>query len=256
MSHPTPDKQPDVTCWVIIPAAGIGRRMQSDIPKQYLPLAGQTVLAHSLQRMSLHPAVREIILVLSADDHYWPEQSIDEVRCPVTTVIGGKERCDSVLSGLMALADRAGENDWILVHDAARPCIRPGDIQQLINACRNDEVGGLLAMPVRDTMKQANDDARVAATLSRDHLWHALTPQMFRYRDLLNALQQARDAGHVVTDEAMAMEYLGKAARLVEGHGDNIKITRPQDLALAAFYLQAQAEQGLIEYDLELEDGG
>lgn len=241
---------------MVIPAAGIGRRMQSDIPKQYLPLAGQSVLAHSLQRMSLHPAIREIVLVLSADDRYWQGQSIDGVRCPIMTIAGGKERCDSVLNGLQALADRAGEDDWVMVHDAARPCVRLDDIDRLMKQCRDDEVGGLLAIPVRDTMKQGDADGRVTATVSRERLWHALTPQMFRYGPLLTALRKVRDEGCVVTDEAMAMEQVGKAPRLVEGHSDNIKITRPQDLALAAYYLDAQSAQGLNRVDLELEDGG
>lgn len=242
--------------WVVIPAAGVGQRMRSDIPKQYLPLAGRSVLAHSLQRMSLHPVITEIVVVLAADDPYWHQQQLEWVSRPVTTVVGGKERSDSVLCGLQALANRASDDDWVLVHDAARPCVRVEDIQRLIEQCSSDEVGGLLAMPVRDTMKQADNGGRVRATVSREHLWHALTPQMFRYRDVVRALQQARDQDIAVTDEAMAMEMLGKRPRLVEGHSDNIKITRPEDLDLAAFYLQTQGEQGLNLFDDGLEDGG
>lgn len=245
-----------VRFWVVIPAAGVGRRMRSDIPKQYLPLAGRSVLSHSLQRMSQHPAIAEIVVVLAGDDPYWPQQQMQWVSRPVTTVIGGKERSDSVMCGLQALAGRASDYDWILVHDAARPCVRVEDIQQLIETCSTDEHGGLLAMPVRDTMKRADDDARVSKTVSREHLWHALTPQMFRYRDLVQALEQAQQRGVVVTDEAMAMELFGRQPRLVEGHSDNIKITRPEDLALAAFYLQSQGELGLELIADGLQDDG
>ena len=255
MSHNASDLE-KLRFWVVIPAAGIGQRMRSDIPKQYLPLDGHTVLEHSLHRISLLPAVAEIVVALAKDDPYWEKQHLDWVARPVTTVVGGKERSDSVLSGLRALAKRAHDNDWVLVHDAARPCVRPGDIQQLINSCRTDEVGGLLAIPVRDTMKQADTNGNVEKTVARDQLWHALTPQMFRYGKLVHALEQAQQKGIHVTDEAMAMELLGMKARLVEGHADNIKITRPEDLLLAGFYLREQGEQGLYLSDDGMEDGG
>jgi len=242
--------------WAVIPAAGIGRRMRSDIPKQYLPLAGRSVLAHSLRRISLHPAVVEIVVVLAKDDPYWTTQNLDQVARPVTTVVGGKERSDSVLNGLQALAGRAREDDWVLVHDAARPCVRVADIQRLIDECTQDAVGGLLAMPVRDTMKQADNEGRVATSVARERLWHALTPQMFRYHELVQALQKAQQQGVAVTDEAMAMELNGGHPRLVEGHSDNIKITRPEDLDLAAFYLQQQGERGLALFDDGMADGG
>ncbi len=242
--------------WVIVPAAGIGRRMRSEVPKQYLPLNGHSVLEHSLQRISLYPEITEIVVALADGDPYWKKQRLDMVVRPIKTIVGGKERSDSVLNGLQALANRARENDWVLVHDAARPCVRVTDIQRLINACHTDEVGGLLAMPVRDTMKLADNDGRVEQTVERDRLWHALTPQMFRYGKLLQALEQAQQQGISVTDEAMAMERAGMPARLVEGHADNIKITRPEDLALAAFYLREQGEQGLYLFDDGMEDGG
>lgn len=242
--------------WVVIPAAGIGRRMRSDVPKQYLPLDGHTVLAHSLHRISLLPEVAEIVVALAPDDPYWEKQHLEMVACPVTTVVGGKERSDSVLNGLHALAGRAHVDDWVLVHDAARPCVRVGDIQSLIKQCRNEDIGGLLAIPVRDTMKQADASGRVEKTVAREHLWHALTPQMFRYGKLVQALEQAQQQGRQVTDEAMAMETAGMKARLVEGHADNIKITRPEDLSLATFYLREQGEQGLELFDDGMEDGG
>lgn len=242
--------------WAVIPAAGLGRRMRSDIPKQYLPLDEHTVIERTLQRLSMQPAIVEIVVVLAQDDPYWKKQHLGWVAKPLTTVVGGKERSDSVLCGLQALAGRAHDDDWVLVHDAARPCVRLADIQLLINQCQTDAVGGLLAIPVRDTIKQAGAGNRVESTVSRERLWHALTPQMFRYSKLLRALQQAQRQGLAITDEAMAMEVAGMQPLLVEGHSDNIKITRPEDLTLAAFYLRDQGEQDLYLFDVGMEDGG
>ena len=242
--------------WAVIPAAGIGRRMRSDIPKQYLPLDEHTVIERTLQRISMRAAISEIVVVLAQDDPYWQKQNLGWVAKPLTTVVGGKERSDSVLCGLQALAGRAHDEDWVLVHDAARPCVRVADIQLLINHCQADAVGGLLAVPVRDTMKQAGPGNRVDGTVSRERLWHALTPQMFRYGKLLRALQQAQRQGQAITDEAMALELAGMQPLLVEGHADNIKITRPEDLTLAAFYLREQGEQDMYVFDVGIEDGG
>ena len=242
--------------WVIIPAAGIGRRMRADIPKQYLPLVGRAVIEHTLHRLSLHPAIAEIIVVLGEDDQWWQKLHLDSAARPVTTVTGGEERCHSVLNGLQALARRADENDWVLVHDAARPCVRPGDIETLITHCRDEEAGGLLALPVHDTVKLADDSGHVLETLDRSALWRALTPQMFRYGILRQALQHAIDRQELVTDEAMAIELAGLPARLVEGHADNIKVTQPEDLALAAFLLEQQREQGIGIFDDGMDDGG
>jgi len=248
--------QQQVRFWAVIPAAGSGRRMGADIPKQYLSLAGHSVLEHTLHRLSLLPAISGIMVVLSPDDTYWKQQRLDWVARPVYTVQGGQERSDSVINGLHALAPRVSEADWVLVHDAARPCVRPQDIQTLISSCRDDPVGGLLARPVNDTMKQGDADARVVTTVPRSNLWHALTPQMFRYGTLLQALEQARAQGLEITDEAMAMEAAGLPGRLVEGHADNIKITRPEDLALAEYYLRVQGDPGLYDRDDGMEDGG
>ncbi|MBI1421950.1 MAG: 2-C-methyl-D-erythritol 4-phosphate cytidylyltransferase [Gammaproteobacteria bacterium] len=245
-----------MSCWVIVPAAGIGRRMRSEIPKQYLPLDGYTVLEHSLTRLSVMPAVREIIVALAPDDPYWPKHRFERVAKPIRAVEGGKERSDSVINALHALTTCAKPDDWVLVHDAARPCVRISDIQKLLDECQSDPVGGLLAVPVRDTMKQAGIDGRVAHTVAREYLWHALTPQMFRFGKLVQALTQAQANKIPVTDEAMAMELAGMQARLVEGHADNIKITRPEDLTLAAFYLREQSEQGVPYYYDGMEDGG
>lgn len=242
--------------WVIIPAAGIGRRMRADIPKQYLPLAGRSVIEHTLHRLSLHPAIAEIIVVLSEDDQWWKKLHLDSAARPLSTVSGGAERCHSVLNGLQALAQRAEESDWVLVHDAARPCVRPVDIETLISHCRDEPAGGLLALPVHDTVKLADDSAHVLETLDRSALWRALTPQMFRYGVLRRALQDAIGKQQLVTDEAMAIELAGLPVKLIEGHADNIKVTQPEDLALAAFLLEQQREQGIGIFDDGMDDGG
>ena len=242
--------------WVIIPAAGIGRRMRTDIPKQYLPLAGRTVIEHTLHRLSLHPAIAEIVVVLAEEDQWWHKLHLDSVARPVRTVSGGAERCHSVLCGLHALVSRAEDDDWVLVHDAARPCVRPGDIETLISQCREEPAGGLLALPMHDTVKLADDSGRVVQTVDRRALWRALTPQMFRYGVLRRALQDAIDIQQLVTDEAMAIEQAGQPVKLVEGHADNIKITQPEDLAIAAFFLEQQRDQGIGIFDDGMDDGG
>lgn len=244
-----------VRYWAIVPAAGVGRRMGAEIPKQYLPLDGHTVLENTLYRLSLIPTIAEIIVVISKEDAHWHNVHLESVAKPVKTVIGGDERCHSVLNGLQSLAGRADKNDWVLVHDAARPCVRPDDIDKLIHQCR-DDVGGILAVPVRDTMKQSDQSGLSERTIDRDKLWHALTPQMFRLGELQQALTAALNGQQIVTDEAMAMELSGHKPRLVEGHTDNIKITRPEDLALAEFYLQQQRQYGIGDFDDGMADGG
>lgn len=222
--------------WVVIPAAGSGARMGGDRPKQYLELAGQPVLAHTLRRFVGHPALAGIVVVLAPGDPHWP--GLDPaLRAAVTPVDGGAERADSVRRGLAALADHAAADDWVLVHDAARPCLRRADLDRLLATLARDPVGGLLAVPVRDTIKRVAAGDRVDATVPRDVLWHAQTPQMFRFGLLRDALEAHPD----VTDEALAMERAGHAARLVEGHADNLKITRPEDLDLAGWYLGREA---------------
>ncbi len=226
-------------CWALVPAAGVGRRMQADRPKQYLRLGDRSVLEHTLDALWQVPAIAGVVVVRNADDPFWPRLRLRHER-PLWVADGGAERADSVINGLAVLAEQAGAKDWVLVHDAARPCLRRVDVERLVEALRDDPVGGLLAVPVRDTMKAADDGGRVAETLDRSRLWHALTPQMFRLGALREALLAARAAGREVTDEASAMEAAGQAPRLVEGHADNIKITRPEDLALAEFFLRRQ----------------
>jgi 2-C-methyl-D-erythritol 4-phosphate cytidylyltransferase len=210
--------------------------MATYVPKQYLVLAGLPVITHSLNTLLQHSRLKGLVVVLNSQDTWWNETSVitDKV---LLSAIGGKERCHSVLNGLMALQGIVQKNDWILVHDAARPCLHSSDLDALIDELQEDPVGGLLAIPVRDTIKRADRDGRVAATVDRNHLWHALTPQMFRFEKLFSALKQAIDCHLSVTDEASAIEAAGLAPRLIEGRADNIKITYPEDLALAEFHL-------------------
>ena len=235
--------------WAVVPAAGVGSRMASDIPKQYLQLGGRMVIEHSLNRLLQHPRIHGAVVVLGANDEYWSRVRLD-VEKPLLQVAGGAERCDSVLNGMTALvreADTLGcdpDNDWVLVHDAARPCVRQDDISRLIDRCLAQGVGGLLALPVRDTMKRQDTEGCVQATVDRNGLWHALTPQMFRLNMLRNALESALTQKQQVTDESSAMELAGYRPLLVEGHEDNIKITRLADLRLAELYLCEQDRCG------------
>ncbi len=241
--------------WAIVPAAGIGKRMGAECPKQYLSLSGRPVIGHTLDRLARHPLISEIIVVLAEADSYWGEVDLKSISKPITTTIGGNERCDSVLNGLKAIEAKANEDDWVLVHDAARPCVRVDDIEQLIAQCKDTE-GGLLGMPVKDTMKEVDDGVFIRQTLNRDQIWHALTPQMFHYRDLRFALEQALKSGQTVTDEAMAMELAGFRPKLISAHADNIKITQPEDLALAEYYLKQQLAQSTNKLGNGLLDGG
>jgi 2-C-methyl-D-erythritol 4-phosphate cytidylyltransferase len=231
--------------WAMVPAAGAGKRMDSAVPKQYLSLAGRPVIAHTLASLLDHPRIDGVAIAIGAGDEWWPTVAAElNAAKPLRVVTGGAERCHSVLNGLEALSAPAQPEDWVLVHDAARPCLTGGDLDRLIDTLADDPVGGLLAVPVRDTLKQADDAGRVAATVDRSRLWHALTPQMFRLGMLHEALRAALARGLLVTDEAAAMEAAGFAPRLVEGRADNLKITRPEDLALAEFYLTRRATAG------------
>ncbi len=225
--------------WALVPAAGVGRRMQADRPKQYLDLGGRPVLLHTLEALYACSHIAGVVVARNTDDPWWAALSFSFDR-PLWEAPGGAERADSVRNGLSVLAEHAHDDDWVLVHDAARPCLRLADIERLIETLRDHPVGGLLAVPVRDTMKQADAGGAVAATLDRSRLWHALTPQMFRLDALRQALARAHARGETVTDESSAMELAGLHPRLVEGHADNIKITRPEDLALAGFFLKQQ----------------
>jgi 2-C-methyl-D-erythritol 4-phosphate cytidylyltransferase len=210
------------------------------VPKQYLPLAGRSVIEWSLGAFLARQDCRGIVVVLSPDDRSWHELTI--ARDPrVITARGGAERADSVRAGLAALSDRAGEHDWVLVHDAARPCLRDEDLERLVDELRDDPVGGLLAAPVVDTLKRAEANGRVLQTVPRAGLWRALTPQMFRYGLLRRALEAAAARQESVTDEAQAIEALGHQPRLVAGDPDNIKITVGDDLRRAEQVLQSRS---------------
>lgn len=210
--------------------------MATCVPKQYMALAGLPVITHSLNALLQHPRLKGLVIVLHPQDTWWNETSITTDKV-LLTVLGGQERCHSVLNGLTALQQYVKKNDWILVHDAARPCLRSSDLDALMDELYQDPVGGLLAIPVRDTIKRADSNGRVTATVDRSDLWHALTPQMFRFEVLISALDQAINRHLAITDEASAIEAAGLAPRLIEGRADNIKITYPEDLALAEFYL-------------------
>ena len=219
----------DARCYALVPCAGVGERAGVGGPKQYRQLAGKTVVAHTLVALARVPRIARILVVLAANDGEF------EARAPGflgwAEACGGASRADSVAAGLGALARRGvRDHDWVLVHDAARCLVQPASIERLIDTCLGDVVGGLLALPLPDTLKQAGEGDRVAATLDRRGKWLAQTPQMFRLGLLRLALAQA---GAAVTDEASAIEALGHAPLLVRGEPDNFKLTWPADFALA-----------------------
>lgn len=220
---------------VLIPAAGSGSRMGSDVPKQYLQLLGLPLIAHCLGTFIQNPRIAGVHVVISADDSDWQRQPISASPRLFVHPCGGETRAASVLNGLAAMQDVA-DDDWVLVHDAARPGLTDDLLNRLLDALQDDAVGGLLAIPLADTLKRADSAQRVAATEPRAGLWQAQTPQMFRYGVLKKALQ---NAGATPTDEAQAVEALGLKPLLVPGELRNLKITYPQDLALAEAILMA-----------------
>jgi len=228
--------------FLVLPAAGSGQRMGADRPKQYLELLGKPVLQHTLERLGSLNRFERVVLVLTAGDPWWPpiEAALPAaLKAKLLVVSGGSQRCISVQNGLSALQEVAADADWVLVHDVVRPCVGLGDVERLLQELRDDPVGGLLATPVRETLKRTDTDGVVIQTVDRAGLWSAATPQMFRYRLLLDALIKAAANNRVVTDEAEAVEAAGLPVRLVPGGADNLKITWPQDLALAELILGA-----------------
>lgn len=216
--------------WAVIPAAGVGARMAADRPKQYLQLGGRTILEHSLNCFLDHPSVKGVVVSLAADDPFWPGlPCANDPR--IQRANGGRERADSVLNALLLLhAQGAADSDWVLVHDAARPNLARSDLDRLLLELADDPVGGLLAVPARDTLKRVDANGRVSATVDRSTIWQAYTPQMFRLGALHRALADSLVADVAITDEASAIEWSGQAPRLIEGRNDNIKVTRPEDL--------------------------
>ncbi|MDF3012324.1 MAG: 2-C-methyl-D-erythritol 4-phosphate cytidylyltransferase [Cellvibrio sp.] len=237
MSHSHFSKVP--AYWIVVPAAGIGTRMGAVCPKQYLPLVGKTVIEHTLERLLTLPDVAGIYLVLGAEDTYWDNLPLAQNK-RISRVTGGAERCDSVLNALAQLQDRTTPDDWVLVHDAARPCIQVQSILKLIEQVKNHPVGGILGLPVSDTLKQVADSV-IHSTADRRLLWQAQTPQMFRFELLHNCLQRALAEGKMITDESSALECYNYQPLMVQGRSDNIKITHPEDLAIAAMLLQQQS---------------
>lgn len=233
-----------VRFWALIPAAGSGRRMVAEksvqpkpgVPKQYLMLAGRRVIEHSLSLFSNHARIAGVVVALAPNDRTWSNLPI-AASPRVHSVKGGAERAQSVLAGLTQLLSLGAAEDWVLVHDAARPCLTRVMLDKLMRTLEKDPVGGLLALPAQDTIKRA-ESSRVVATLDRSLLWQAQTPQMFRLGELHAALDTALQAGQGVTDEASAMEQAGYQPALVEGSIENIKVTTPADLAFAEFILQ------------------
>ena len=221
--------------WCVIPAAGSGARFGGDVPKQYVKVAGRSILLHTLDALLSHPRIAGAIVALSADDERWPISLTSLHDKPVLTCVGGASRAASVANALAALPNEVGEGDAVLVHDAARPNLAHGDIDALLDALAMHPQGAILAAPVRDTLKRANEAGDIAATEPREKLWRAFTPQAFPRAALAAALADATAQGIEVTDEAMAMESIGVHARLVEGRDDNFKITTPADLARFEF---------------------
>ncbi|MDX7988857.1 2-C-methyl-D-erythritol 4-phosphate cytidylyltransferase [Xenorhabdus sp. 12] len=240
----------------LIPAAGIGSRMKSDCPKQYLEVAGKTILEHTLAALLEHPRIQDIIVALNPADTQFAQ--LDIASDPrITTVIGGEERADSVLAGLNYLAGQPTDRKiWVLVHDAARPCLHHDDLDNLLRLMGQNEkypeiCGGLLASPVRDTMKRMASPSEaglpvIAHTVERNGLWHALTPQLFPLPLLRDCLIKSLAEQACITDEASALEYCGYRPVLIHGRADNIKVTQPEDLALAEFYLSRKLKEPTI----------
>ncbi|MFZ7276237.1 2-C-methyl-D-erythritol 4-phosphate cytidylyltransferase [Avibacterium endocarditidis] len=216
----------------VVPAAGIGNRMQADKPKQYLKIQGKTILEHTLEVLIHYPAISQIIVAVTSSDPYLAE--IDLLNhSKIQLVEGGKTRAESVLNGLQQIKNNA--NTWVMVHDAARPCLTHQDLDKLLQI--NDINGAILAIPAVDTIKRTNSSLQIQQTEDRSQLWLAQTPQFFPAQTLKHALQQALANNFTITDEASAMELMGFHPHLVAGRSDNLKITRPEDLALAEFYL-------------------
>lgn len=217
----------------VLPAAGIGSRMQAECPKQYLTIGRHSIVEHAIHALLRHPRIERVIVAIGPEDRQFEQLPIAQDP-RVTVTEGGKQRADSVMAGLKL----AGDADWVLVHDAARPCLHADDLERLLAITAHSKVGGILAAPVRDTMKRAEPGREtIAHTVERQDLWHALTPQLFPLPLLKQCLQRTLDEGANVTDEASALEYCGYHPQLIAGRADNIKVTRPEDLALAAFYL-------------------
>ncbi len=224
--------------WAIIPAAGLGRRFGSDTPKQYLMLKDKTILEHTLNVLLSYPLFQKIVVVLASADPYWstltlPSRTKERIIC----VTGGQERYISVYQGLEVLDKIAAPEDWVLVHDAVRPCLNHADLDRLIQALKDHPVGGLLGIPAQDSLKAVDPQQNVQHTVDRSNIWQAQSPQMFRFNKLKQALEKVIREQQSVTDDAGAIQLLGESPLMVEGSRENIKITRPEDLLLAEKFM-------------------
>lgn len=226
--------------WLVMPAAGAGRRFGESVPKQYAPLSGRTVIEWALAPFVADSRCAAVAIAVAEGDPHWADVS-KRLGATIRVARGGQQRSESVRSALAALADVAAADDWVLVHDAARPCVSREEIDRLISRLEAHPLGGLLALPAADTLKRARSDRAVEVTVDRSNLWRALTPQMFRYARLCEALDAAHRSGRYPTDEAQALEWCGEAPLLVEGSSANIKITTAQDLTLAEALLRARS---------------
>jgi len=225
--------------FALIPAAGSGSRMGNELPKQYLPLADKPMIFHALRRLCGSSRLRGVFVILAPEDGEWAKHDWSEFSDKLMVIhCGGGTRAQSVLNGLDAARGTSpiGDDDWVLVHDAARPCLSENQLDRLMDELADDEVGGLLAVPVADTLKRSDDSSRVERTEPREHLWQAQTPQMFRYKLLVEALGMA--GGTAMTDDAGAVEALGLHPKLVLSDARNLKVTYPQDLVLAELILR------------------
>jgi 2-C-methyl-D-erythritol 4-phosphate cytidylyltransferase len=223
--------------WAIVPAAGIGQRMGTTLPKQYVSVENKPILAHTLDVICQIPNIRQVIIPLHPHDHYW-QQLMHVPYDNYMTVTGGVLRDESVLNALHAIKNKANPQDWVLVHDAVRPCITVQGIHELLTHIADHPVGGLWGVPVRDTLKQVDASGNVIKTIAREALWHAQTPQIFRFELLYLALLQAKRDNINITDEASAIEHLGYHPQMVQGSYTNIKITWPEDLISAAHWFR------------------
>ena len=232
---------------VLIPAAGSGTRFGGAVMKQYLPICGRPVLAHSISAFNFHPAVAGITVVLAENDQMF-DATVGSLFADINTVQGGDTRAESVRNGLQSIKDKHPETEWVLVHDAARPCLPPDCLDQLLDKGREDQDGALLAVPVGDTLKRSDEDSCSVSTEDRRGLWSAQTPQLFPLDALCAAIDTAREAGHHLTDEASAMEFAGARPKLIMGSAANIKITHPGDLMIAEAWL-SRAQKTRLQRD-------
>ncbi|MCJ8315140.1 MAG: 2-C-methyl-D-erythritol 4-phosphate cytidylyltransferase [Saccharospirillaceae bacterium] len=228
--------------WVVIPASGIGARMQASLPKQYLKINDQAILQITINQMAkLNDlginSIKGIVVAIAPHDNYFNSLNIDD---HIQSCLGGDERVHSVLNALLHIQQQDNTNPWILVHDAARPCVDLNDIQKLMEHCTKTQQGGILANKVVDTLKLKQNNK--VSTIDRSNIWQAQTPQCFRLNDLINAIQTGLRNNTLITDEASAMEAMGFEVALIEAKRSNIKITQPEDLALAQFFLGSKLQ--------------